>query len=208
MKNLSKKITLLRAVLSIIIIFLLIFPLHLIGLDFQKYLINSSLIVNSKYFFAGILFVITIASEHIETYLLKKNNEETKLGKLINILANTLLINSVLIILATVSFINAFIPVIIIARDSIINVLKIAIVSKDEPERLTKIQSATHIAIIAGITLTLFYNLPFELWNLRVGDFVLAVGATLSVISGIEYYYLNKDLLENDKNLEIEELQI
>ena len=39
--------------------------------------------------------------------------------------------------------------------------------------------------LMVGIVLTLFYNLPFELFNLRVSDALLIVACVLSVISGI-----------------------
>ena len=49
--------------------------------------------------------------------------------------------------------------------------------------------------LMVGITLTLFYNLPFELFNLRVADFLLFVATILSIYSGIQYYIMNKDLI-------------
>ena len=45
---------------------------------------------------------------------------------------------------------------------------------------------------MVGIVLTLFYNLPFELWNLKVSDFLLIVAAVMSIISGVQYYQMNK----------------
>ena len=50
---------------------------------------------------------------------------------------------------------------------------------------------------MVGIVLTLFYNLPFELIPLRVSDFLLAVAAILSVISGIKYYIMAKPYLKD-----------
>ena len=53
--------------------------------------------------------------------------------------------------------------------------------------------------LMVGITLTLFYNLPFELWNFRVSDFLLIIAAVLSVISGDQYYLLNIDIIFDKK---------
>ena len=52
--------------------------------------------------------------------------------------------------------------------------------------------------LMVGISLTLFYNLPFELFNLRISDFLLFVAAVMSIISGIQYYILNKHLIFED----------
>ena len=61
--------------------------------------------------------------------------------------------------------------------------------------KLGKVKTAT---MMVGLVLTLFYNLPFELWNLRVSDFLLILATLLSVISGIQYYIANKQILFDD----------
>jgi CDP-diacylglycerol--glycerol-3-phosphate 3-phosphatidyltransferase len=54
--------------------------------------------------------------------------------------------------------------------------------------------------LMVGIILTLFYNLPFELWNIKVSDFLLITATILSLISGVQYYVMNRKLLyEKDK---------
>lgn len=57
---------------------------------------------------------------------------------------------------------------------------------------LGKIKSA---CMMTGISLTLFNNLPFELWNLYVSDLLLIVACVLSIISGVQYYYANKEYI-------------
>ena len=51
------------------------------------------------------------------------------------------------------------------------------------------------MSLMIGVSLTLFYNLPFELWNLKVADFLLVIAAILSITSGIEYYDAHKNAL-------------
>ena len=54
--------------------------------------------------------------------------------------------------------------------------------------------------LMVGITLTLFYNLPFELWNLKVSDFLLIIAAVLSIVSGVQYYTMNKKYIFEDQS--------
>ena len=42
-----------------------------------------------------------------------------------------------------------------------------------------------------GLVLTLCYNLPFELYNLDIANFLLVIATIFCVISGIEYYVNN-----------------
>ena len=58
--------------------------------------------------------------------------------------------------------------------------------------KLGKVKTA---CLMVGVTMTLFYNLPFELWNIKVSDVLLIIAAVLSVISAIEYYQLNKEFI-------------
>ena len=51
------------------------------------------------------------------------------------------------------------------------------------------------ICMMTGITLTLFYNLPFELIGLGVDQMFLFVACILSIISCVQYYILNKDFI-------------
>ena len=49
--------------------------------------------------------------------------------------------------------------------------------------------------MMVGLVLVFFYNIPFEFINIRVDLFLLFVACILSVISAVEYYRLNKDVL-------------
>ena len=61
--------------------------------------------------------------------------------------------------------------------------------------------------MMVGVTLTLFYNLPFELWNIRISDVLLIIATVLSVISAVQYFFIYKDLILND-NSKNEELEV
>ena len=61
--------------------------------------------------------------------------------------------------------------------------------------KLGKVKTAS---MMVGLVLTLFYNLPFELWNLRIADFLLILATILSVISGIQYYAVNRQFIFAD----------
>ncbi|NLD79215.1 MAG: hypothetical protein GX641_02685, partial [Mollicutes bacterium] len=49
--------------------------------------------------------------------------------------------------------------------------------------------------LMIGITLILFSNLPFELWNIKVADVLLIVATVLSLISAVQYYLINREYI-------------
>ena len=196
--NLPNKLTISRIIMSVIIIILLLFPFQMAGFEFPQLFINEKLVVDSKYLIVGLLFIIASLTDFLDGYIARKYNLITDFGKLLDAIADKVLVNSVLIILASQGFIHPIIPVVIIVRDSIVNSIKMVAASKGKVVAAIKSGKIKTATLMVGITLTLFYNLPFELINLRIADFLLFFAAIMSIISGIQYYNLNKHLIFED----------
>lgn len=190
--NLPNKITITRIVLSLLIIFLLLFPFDATGIPLPTLFINESIVVDIRYFICGCLFIVASLTDFIDGYLARKNDQVTDFGKMMDAIADKVLVNSILIILASTGFISALIAVIIVVRDIVVDSIKMIAGSKGEVVAAIKSGKLKTIFLMVGITLTLFYNLPFELLNLKVSDACLIVAAVLSIISAIQYYNLNK----------------
>lgn len=190
--NKANKITMSRIVMSMIIIILLLFPFDQMDLEFPTYLINGNILIDLKYIIVGILFIIASLTDFFDGYIARKYNLVTDFGKMMDAISDKLLTNSVLIILGCSGKISTAIVVIIVVRDIVVDSIKMVIGNKGVAVAaigIAKIKTAT---LMVGIVLTLFYNLPFELINLRVSDFLLAIAAILSVISGVKYYIMAK----------------
>lgn len=193
--NIANKITMVRIYLTVIIILILIVPFDSFGINVPKLFIAESLVVDPKYFVAGFLFLIASLTDTLDGYIARKYNMITDFGKMMDAIADKVLVNSILIILASTGFINPIVPIIIITRDTIVNSIKMIAGSKGEVVAAINTGKIKTICLMAGITLTLFYNLPFELANLRVADFLLLIAVVLSIVSGVQYYNMNKKFI-------------
>ncbi len=202
--NLPNKITISRIILSIIIIILLLFPFDAAGISVPKLFVNESIVVDILYIIVAILFIVASITDFLDGHLARKYNMVTDFGKILDAIADKILVNPVLIILAAKGFISPIIPVIIVARDSFVNSIKMVAGSKGEVVAAIKTGKMKTVCLMFGIVLTLFYNLPFELYNLRVSDAFLIVACVLSIISAIEYYNLNKKIIFTEKTEKIE----
>jgi CDP-diacylglycerol---glycerol-3-phosphate 3-phosphatidyltransferase len=196
--NLPNKLTMFRIILSILIIIILLFPFHTIGLEFPRYLI-SSIYVDSRYLISGILFILASLTDFLDGYIARKYNLVTDFGKMMDSIADKILVNSVLIILSSAGFINPIITVIIIIRDSITNAIKMVAGNKGQVVAAISTGKIKAACLMIGIILTLFYNLPFELYNLNVAEFLLIFATVLSIISLVQYYSMNKKYLFEKK---------
>ena len=119
----------------------------------------------------------------------------TDFGKVMDAIADKLLVNGVLIILACQGFINVIIPVVIISRDIIVDSIKMVAGSKSAPVAASRAGKIKTVLMMSGVTLMLFYNLPFEIWGLRIADMLIMTATVFSVVSGVEYYINNKKYL-------------
>lgn len=196
--NLPNKLTVFRIFITILIIIILLFPFHAIGISSIKLFINESIVVSLKYIIAGILFVIGCLTDFVDGYVARKYNMVTELGKMLDAIADKILVNSVLIILAAQGIIHPLIPVIIVSRDTIVDVIKMIVGNKKGAVGAIKSGKIKTTFMMVGLTLTLFNNLPFELWNLKISSLFLIMATVLSIYSGIEYFKQNKAYILSD----------
>lgn len=192
--NLPTKLTFVRLILSLIIIILLIFPFYRVGVNFPQFLFKN-ILIDLRYLISGVLFIIASITDYYDGKLARKNNEVTNFGKLVDAIADKVLVNSVLIIFACQGFISAVVPVVIIVRDIVVDAIRMICANngKVQAAKLSgKIKTAT---LMVGVILTFFYNLPFQIWGYRVSDFFLYFGTIMSVVSMFEYYNLNKKII-------------
>ena len=192
--NLPTKLTFVRLILSLIIIILLIFPFYRVGVNFPQFLFKN-ILIDLRYLISGVLFIIASITDYYDGKLARNNNEVTNFGKLVDAIADKVLVNSVLIIFACQGFISVVVPVVIIVRDIIVDAIRMICANngKVQAAKLSgKIKTAT---LMVGVILTFFYNLPFQIWGYRVSDFFLYFGTIMSVVSMFEYYNLNKKII-------------
>ncbi len=197
--NLPNKLTIARIIMAIIIIVILIggsYTSSLFGFEIPKLFVNETIVVDMKYIIAGILFIIASITDFLDGYIARKYNLITDFGKLMDAIADKILVNSMLIILAAQGFIHPIIPVVIIIRDSVVNSIKMLAASKGKVVAAIKTGKVKTACLMVGIVLTLFYNLPFEIWNISVAKVLLFVATILSIISGVQYFTLNKYLIK------------
>lgn len=193
--NLANKITVSRLVLSALLIILLIFPFDTVGLTLPRLFINETLVIDIKYIIAGVLFIIASLSDFLDGFVARKYNMVTDLGKMLDAIADKILVNAVLVLLATSGFIHPIIPVVIITRDTVVNTVKMIAGNKGNVVAASILGKIKTILMMCGVSLTLFYNLPFELLNINVANILLILACIMSVISGVQYFNANKKYL-------------
>ena len=192
--NLPTKITVVRLILTVFIIALLCVPFSYFGFNFPKYDFYG-VSVQLNYIIAGVLFIIASVTDFLDGYLARKNNQVTDLGKMLDAIADKVLVNPVLIVLACNGFIPVIIPVIYVTRDIIVDAIKMQAANGGKVQAAIKSGKYKTAFMMIGISFVFFYNIPFEFINIRVDLGFLYLACILSIISMIEYYNINKHLI-------------
>lgn len=192
--NVPNRITLCRIILSILLLVLIIFPMEKIGIDFPEFKI-ANVIINSKYLICGVIFMIASLTDFLDGYLARKYNLVTDLGKVMDAIADKVLVNGVLIVLAVEGYISVVVPVVIVSRDIFVDSIKMVAGQKSGAVGASKAGKFKTAFMLVGITLLFFQDIPFSLLGVNfVSRTIIMIATVLSVISGIQYYVKNKSI--------------
>jgi CDP-diacylglycerol--glycerol-3-phosphate 3-phosphatidyltransferase len=186
--QLPNRLTIFRLIVSIIVITVFLFPYDMIGYAFPRYLINGVAILDVKLVICAVLFIVASITDFLDGHIARKYNYVSNFGKLMDPIADKILTNSLLVILAGEGFIPTIIPVVIICRDIVVDGVRMLLTEQGEVLPAGKLGKFKTAFLMIGIALKLVGNLPFSLWNLPVADFLIIAATVLSVISGIQYF--------------------
>ena len=193
--NTANKITMSRICLTIVMLIILLFPWHQVGIEMPSYIVSGNITIELRYIIAGIIFVIASLTDFIDGKVARKYNMVTDFGKMIDAISDKLLTNTLIVVLASDNMISPIIAVIIIGRDIVVDSIKMLIGNKGKAAAAIKVAKFKTASLMIGLTLKLFYDLPFSLIPIRVSDFLLILAAVLSIVSGAKYYIMAKDYI-------------
>lgn len=196
--NLANKLTISRIIMAGIILLILLVPWEDFGLTIPTIYVMGKVVVNVKYIIAGFLFVIACLTDYLDGSIARKSKQTSDFGATLDAIADKVLVNGVLIILAYQGFISIVVPVLIVIRDICVDALRTLSAKHKVIIKASKWGKVKTLFMMVGVSLLLFYNLPFEIWEIYVADILVYIATILSVISGILYFINAKDKIKFD----------
>ncbi|MNO69475.1 CDP-diacylglycerol--glycerol-3-phosphate 3-phosphatidyltransferase [compost metagenome] len=193
--NLPNRITLTRIfMIPLMLVFLLV------DLEWWSYELSVgvySLPMNQL--IGAILFIVAASTDGIDGYIARKRNLVTNLGKLLDPLADKLLVASVLIALVAMGKCDSWIAIVIISREFAVTGLREIALLEGSVIAASKWGKAKTITQIIAISALLLNNFPFEWMNIPFADIAIWVAALITIYSGIDYFVKNKSVLNFSK---------
>lgn len=187
--NLANKITLIRIFLVPIIMFFLLIKVPLPNITIDHFTISYNQII------AALIFIIAASTDSLDGYIARKHKLITNLGKLLDPLADKLLVSAVLVSLVEMNKISAFITIVIISREFAVTGLRqIALLEGMvmAASKWGKWKTATQIAAIIALLLN---NFPFTFIGFAFDYWASWVAAVITIYSGVDYFIKNKHVI-------------
>ena len=153
---------------------------------------------------AWILFIIASISDFVDGYIARKYQMVTDYGKFMDPIADKLLVNTVLIILSAYGVIPVLCTIIMIARDTIVDAVRMNAVRKNivvAANIFGKLKTVLQMVALIFILINDFglsnlLNLPEGLY---IGQILLYLATIASFASGVIYLVQNKDVFSEMK---------
>lgn len=196
--NLANKLTISRIVMAVIILLILLIPFEDFGVSIPSFYVMGKVLVDIRYLIAGFLFVIACVTDYLDGSIARKEKKTSDFGATLDAIADKILVNGVLIILAYQGFISILIPIVIVLRDICVDALRVLSAKNKVIIKASKWGKVKTVFMMCGVSLLLFYNLPFEIWGIYVADLLVSIATILSVISAVLYFIHAKDQLKFD----------
>lgn len=147
-------------------------------------------------FIAAGIFILAAATDGLDGYVARRQKQVTNLGKLLDPLADKLLVMSALVSLVARAALPAWIAIVIIAREFAVTGLRSVAAAEGRviaASRFAKIKTITQIVAIVAIMIN---NFPFSLIGFPFKDVALYTSVVFTVLSGLDYFRGAGDLFE------------
>ncbi len=191
--NTANKLTLSRIVMAFLILFILMISWSDFGITIPNILVMNKIVVDIRYPIAGFIFVIACVTDYLDGAIARKEKMTSDFGAVMDAIADKVLVNGLLVVLAYNGFISLVVPVIIITRDIVVDSLRILCAKQSIIVKANKWGKIKTIFMMIGLSFMLFYNLPFEVYGIYFADILIYIATILSVISAIIYFIKVKD---------------
>lgn len=137
---------------------------------------------------AAAFFILAAITDGVDGYIARKQKSVTRVGKLLDPLADKLLITAALVSLVELGRLSGWVAVVIIGREFAVSGLRSIAAGEGiviEASRLGKIKTISQIIAVVALFLK---NLTLTLVNIPIGNIAMAVAVIITIWSGIDYF--------------------
>ena len=119
----------------------------------------------------------------------------TTFGKFIDPIADKLIVNTALLLLASSNSISIIIPIIMISRDTIVDAIRLIASQNQVVLAASILGKAKTMTQMIAIGLLLLHNVVFEALGIPMDQILIWIATIISIVSGLEYFMKNSQYI-------------
>ena len=192
--NLPNKLTIFRILLVPVLCLVWLFPYESFGFHFGSVTVNF-ISVSYLNIIVLVLFLIASFTDFLDGMIARKNNLVTTFGKFADPIADKLLINTVMIIMAYKRMIPVVPCLLMILRDIVVDGCRMIAAQNGVVVSAGILGKLKTVLQIITIIILLINNLPFELLNIPVDEIMIWFTAFVSFAGGSSYFMQLKEYI-------------
>lgn len=144
---------------------------------------------------AFVVFLGASITDFLDGYLARKNHLITTFGKFVDPIADKMLVNSALILLAWNNKMSVLALLVMILRDTFVDGVRLVASGSNRVLAASIYGKLKTVTQMVGICLLLLNNPIFALWDIPFANYVINGAACVSLLSGVDYFWKNRDLI-------------
>ncbi|MDD3852626.1 MAG: CDP-diacylglycerol--glycerol-3-phosphate 3-phosphatidyltransferase [Syntrophomonadaceae bacterium] len=169
--NIANSLTILRIFLIPVFVFIL-----LIKIPYGDYL-------------AALVFIAAALTDSLDGYLARKLRQVTKLGIILDPLADKLLITAALISLVELGAMPGWIAIVILGREFAVSGLRAVKAEEGIIIPASKMGKTKTVVQVVAVLLLILQSSYQHIVPLPLGEWAMYIAVIITIVSGVEYFY-------------------
>lgn len=192
--NLPNKLTTIRLLSVPLFIIVYLIPYQSLGIEIPVFdVLSTSLSLLDIILF--LVFALSAVTDYLDGYIARKQHLITTFGKFIDPIADKLIVNTTLLLLASTHDIHIIIPIIMISRDIIVDAIRLVASQKNVVLAASYLGKAKTMTQMIAICLLLLNNIVFAGLHIPMDQIMIWLATLISFVSGVDYFMKNRQYI-------------
>lgn len=192
--NLPNKLTTIRLLSVPLFIIVYLIPYQSLGIEIPVFdVLSTSLSLLDIILF--LIFALSALTDYLDGYIARKQHLITTFGKFIDPIADKLIVNTTLLLLASTHGIHIIIPIIMISRDIIVDAIRLVASQKNVVLAASYLGKAKTMTQMIAICLLLLNNIVFAGLHIPMDQIMIWLATLISFVSGVDYFMKNRQYI-------------
>lgn len=191
--NLPNKLSLMR--IAFVPVAAVVFLCGELSASFQNGIYVGSVFLQYSDLLVLLLFAAASITDFLDGYIARRNHLITSFGKFIDPIADKLLVNTLLILLAWSGRISVIAVLLMIVRDTIVDGLRMNAASSGKVVAAGYAGKVKTVMQMFAIIFILLHDVPFAFIQVPIGECLLWIAVAASLYSGVLYFVQLKDIV-------------